>query len=521
MNPLMSSIRRRPASAVPAVRTSLRSLPFAAVLALAAGCAITEPKTRPELAMAAGWTEAAPAAATLPASGWWRDFGSPSLQQLVDAALGANADIRIAAERVRQAEIQLRAAGASLLPLATAGGDTDWRRADAGSGSRAVESESTGASLAISYEVDLWGRLGAGVEGADAFLAASRYDFETVRLTLVSGVATTYFQLLATRARLDIARENLAIAERVFDIAEARYRNGAASALDVSRQRSTVLAQRAAILPLETAERQTLAALAVLLGRPPQGFALAGEALGALAIPAVAPGLPAELLVRRPDLASAEARLAAGDADVAAARAALLPSIQLSGSAGLASTALLSLANPGNSVALTASLAQTLFDGGRLRGEIETARSRRRELVETYRNAVHVALQEVEDALGNAERDRRQEEVQLLIRDEAQRSLRLAELRYREGADDLLAVLDAQRTLFQAQDQLAQFRLARLAGAVDLFKALGGGWERVAEPGGETPATDTTNTRSETPSAPAAPASASAAPAASAALDRA
>ncbi len=517
MIPLMLSIRH-PASAVPAAKSSLRSLPFAAALVLIAGCAITEPATRPELAVPAGWTEAAPAAAALPGSGWWRDFGSPSLQELVDAALAANPDIRIATERVRQAEIQLRAAGASLLPLATAGGDTAWRRSDAGSGSRTIESESTGASLEISYEVDLWGRLAAGVSGADAFLAASRYDFETVRLTLVSGVANTYFQLLAARARLDIARENLAIAERVFGVAEARYRNGAASALDVSRQRSIVLAQRAAILPLETAERQTLAALAVLLGRPPQGFTLAGETLGALAIPAVAPGLPADLLVRRPDLASAEARLAAADADVTAARAALLPSIQLSGSAGLASTALLSLANPGNSVALTASLAQTLFDGGRLRGEVETARSRRRELVETYRNAVHVALQEVENALGNAERDRRQEDVQLLVRDEAQRSLRLAELRYREGADDLLTVLDAQRTLFQAQDQLAQFRLARLAGAVNLFKVLGGGWEQVAVPEGQTPAADTTSTRPGTPSAPNA--AAPAASAASAASDR-
>jgi NodT family efflux transporter outer membrane factor (OMF) lipoprotein len=245
-----------------------------------------------------------------------------------------------------------------------------------------------------------------------------------------------------------------------------------------------VLAQRAALLPLETQARQTAAALAVLLGRTPQGFApdAAGvaETLGELAIPEVAPGLPAELLARRPDLASAEAQLAAADANVAAARAALLPGIQLSGSAGLASTALLSLANPANSLGLTAALAQTLFDGGRLRGQVETARSRRRELVETYRRAVYDALREVEEALGNTDRNRRQEETQLLIRDEALRGLRLAELRYREGADELLAVLDAQRTLFQAQDQLVQFRLARLSGAVDLFKALGGGW---ADPG--------------------------------------
>ncbi len=473
-----------PSSSFPAPRGSSsqaglrqrRTLLLAAVALLVTGCAITEPATQPGLTMPPGWSEPVPAVAMQPGAGWWRSFSSRQLESLIDEALAGSPDFRIAAERVRQAEIQLRTAGASLLPFARVGGDTDWRRTDPARG-RAIDSESSGASLAISYEVDLWGRLAAGVAGAGASLAATRHDFEAVRLTLVAGVANTYFQLLTTRTRLDIARDNLAIAERVFNIVEARYRNGAASALDVSRQRGTVLAQRAALLPLENQERQTLTALAVLLGRVPQDFGVNGETLAALAIPEVAPGLPADLLVRRPDLASAEAQLAGADADVAAARAALLPSVQLSGSAGLASTALLSLANPSNSVALTARLAQPLFDGGRLRGDVEAARSRRREFVENYRAAIFTALKEVEDALGNVDRNRRQEDTQQLIRDEAARALRLAELRYREGADDLLAVLDAQRTLFQAQDQLAQLRFARLSAALDLFKALGGGWE--------------------------------------------
>ncbi|WP_036250178.1 TolC family protein, partial [Methylibium sp. T29] len=164
------------------------------------------------------------------------------------------------------------------------------------------------------------------------------------------------------------------------------------------------------------------------------------------------------------------------DADVAAARAALLPSVSLSGSAGLASTALLSLANPSSSLGLSASIVQTLFDGGRLRNQVALGESARRQLVESYRLAIYTALKEVEDALGNAVRNRGQEQAQLAIRDEAQRSLRLAELRYREGADDLTSVLDAQRTLFSSIDQLAQLRLARLTAALDLFKALGGGW---------------------------------------------
>jgi outer membrane protein TolC len=191
----------------------------------------------------------------------------------------------------------------------------------------------------------------------------------------------------------------------------------------------------------------------------------------------VSAGLPSQLLTRRPDLASAEAQLAAADADVAAARAALLPSIQLSGSAGVATAALLSLSNPAASIGLSASIVQTLFDGGRLRGQVQLSESQRRVLVETYRQAVYTALKEVNDALGNAERNRKQEELQTAIRDENERSLRLAATRYREGADDLLTVLDAQRSLFSAQDQLAQLRLARLTSALDVFKALGGGWE--------------------------------------------
>lgn len=478
----MKAAMHLPASRLPAPRLSLA----AAIALIVGGCAITEPTTRPDMALPAAWTEATQAAAVQPGALWWRDFASPPLEALIDEALAGNPDFRVAIERVRQAEIALRAAGASLLPSASAGGNSGWRRSEAGDGSRAVDSESTGASLSVSYEVDLWGRLAAGVLGAEASLAASRHDLDTARLTLLSGVANTWFQLLSARERIDIAQDNLAIAERVYAIAEARYRNGAASALDVSRQRSTVLAQRAALLPLETQERQIRSALALLVGRTPQDFAPplapdggpAGDTLASLALPAVAPGLPSDLLTRRPDLASAEAQLAAADADVAAARAALLPRIELSGSAGLASSALLSLANPASTLGLTAGLAQTLFDGGRLRGQVDTARSRRQQLVESYRAAIHNALKEVEDALGNTDRDRRQEAAQLQIRGEARRALRLAELRYREGADDLLAVLDAQRTLFQAQDQLALIRLARLTGTVDLYKALGGGWER-------------------------------------------
>jgi outer membrane protein TolC len=197
-----------------------------------------------------------------------------------------------------------------------------------------------------------------------------------------------------------------------------------------------------------------------------------------LAVPAIDPGLPATLLVRRPDLASAEAQLGAANADVAAARAAMLPSITLTGTAGLASTALTSLASGGATAAIgiAASLLQPIFDGGRLRGQKAIADSRERELVETYRKAILSAFVDVEQALAGTSRLGQQEQLQDEVQVRARESLRLAEIRYRAGADDLLTVLDAQRTLFAAQDQHAQIQLSRQEAAVSLYKALGGGW---------------------------------------------
>lgn len=454
-------------------RTALAAL-FALV---AAGCAA--PPVEPPRAEPVVPTQFAEAPAGLDAlqPDWWNSFAAPELAALVEQTLAGSTDLAIAAERVRQAELAARNAGASLFPSLSGGASTADRYTDP-PGASGSSARSSGVSLSASYEIDLWGRLAANVDSAQAALTGSRYDLQTVRLSVSSAVANAYFQVLALRVRLAIAQENLAIAERVFRIVQARYDNGAASALDLSRQRTTVLSQRATIEPLQVQQRQALTALALLLGRAPQGFTVAGMPLDALAVPAVAPGLPSDLLLRRPDLASAEAALQAADANVAAARAALLPSIELSGSTGLASSALLSLANPSFSVGLTASVAQTLFDGGRLRNQVLLSESQRRVLVESYRASIHSALKEVEDSLSNIARNRSQEQSQLAIRDEAQRSLRLAELRYREGVEDLLSTLDAQRTLFSAQDSLAQQRLARLTSAVDLYKALGGGWVR-------------------------------------------
>jgi NodT family efflux transporter outer membrane factor (OMF) lipoprotein len=455
-----------------------RLLP-ALLLALTTGCALTEPIIRPEQPLPAQWVEAARATEpTAPLHDtWWQDFGSAQLDAFVTEALATAPDLRIQAERVIQAELALRQAGASLLPSLNLSGGSSTRNVDSN------ESSSTGIDLGASYEIDLWGRIAAGVDASRAGLVATRFDYDAARLSISASVATTWFQVLALQERLDIARQNLATAERVLRVVQARYDNGAASALDLSQQRATVLNQRKVIEPLEVQLRQTRSALAILLGRNPQaeltpGAAGGNERLDTLQVPMVGAGLPSELLLRRPDLAASEARLAAAAANIAAARAALLPGISLSAGAGVGSAALLSLADTTRTLSISASVLQKIFDGGRLRADVDIQRSRQRELVESHRRAILAALKEVEDALADGTRDANQEAAEREILAEAERSLRLAELRYREGADGLLTVLLAQRTLFSSQEQLAQLRLARLTAAVNLYKALGGGWVR-------------------------------------------
>jgi NodT family efflux transporter outer membrane factor (OMF) lipoprotein len=451
---------------------------LAAVLAVfTAGCAVTSPPLPRGIDMPAAWNEPAPADLQPLASDWWRAFNAAELSDLVAQSLAGNPDLAIAAERIRQAEALLQIAGASLFPTL----DLDAGTAQVGSrprGGPTATAKSTDVALSASYELDLWGKNASIQRSADESLQATRFDYETARLTLVASVATTYFDVLTFRDRLAIARETLAIAERILGVVTSRAKYGAASQLDLSRQQTAVLQARAIIPPLELAERQTLNALAVLIGRPPEGFDVAGRSVVLLPVPGVEPALPADVLVRRPDIAAAEAQLAAANADVAAARAALLPSIRLTGSAGYASDALLSIgSSPTFIYSIAASLLQPIFDGGRLRGQVDFTKSRERELVEAYRRAILAALTDVENSLVAANRTAAQEALQLQVRDEAQRTLRLAEVRYREGVDDLLVVLDAQRTLFQSQDLLAQTRLARLAASVALFRALGGGWE--------------------------------------------
>ncbi|MGO1462895.1 MAG: efflux transporter outer membrane subunit [Oleiphilaceae bacterium] len=459
-------------------QTVFRALLLAMTVGALAGCATTSPIDRPELAMGQTWN--APEVATEntvpPDSLWWQAFGSAELDRLIRQAFDQSPDLAAMAERVFQAEQQARIAGSSLLPSLNLSGGTGARVTDGDDSSR--RSESTSATLNASYELDVWGNLAASREEAEASFRATAFDYDTVRLTLASSVATSWFQLLAQEEQLRVARENLGIAERTEQIVDARYRNGAASRAELLRQQTEVLNQRASLVPLQLQYRQTRSALAVLVGASPLGFNTdtTGKTLLAIMLPSADVGVPSDLLTRRPDLAREEARLQAADANVEQARTAFLPSVSLGLSAGASNADLLTLANPVETAGWTLSLVQTLFDGGRLDAQQAISESQRLELVENYRSAILTALQETDDALDRVQTSQHREELQQTVNERAARTLELTELRYREGSDELLTLLDAQRTLFQTRDQLVQLRLARLVATVDLYKALGGGW---------------------------------------------
>ncbi len=455
----------------------VRRAALAVLLPVLAACAEmgdgAPPALSPDVVPAAWAAPGAQRPGLWPRPGWWRGFSSRELDRLIAAARTANPDLAAAAARVVQAEARMRIAGAPLLPLVNASASAD--RFGRVSGSKAASD--LGLSVGASYEVDFWGRNAAGLAAARAALAASRFDRETVALTITAATAQGYFRILSLRERTEIARLNLANAERVLDLVEARARSGAVSPLDVARQRAQVAGQRAAIPGLENQEFAARVSLAVLLGRAPGALAITARDLGRIGAPAVAPGQPSALLARRPDIRRAEADLAAASADIAAARAAFYPDIRLTGSLSSGGNAVNALFQGTNiAYAVGASLLQTIFDAGEREGGLDLAEARKVELVHAYRAAVLAAISDVEGALSDLDALAREEALRGREAAEAKTAFDLAEARYRSGAEDLLSVLDAQRTLFAAQDRLAQVRFERLSALVTLYRTLGGGW---------------------------------------------
>jgi len=449
-------------------------LPLALVLSVAlAGCATrAERYQRPAVDTPARWSGST-ATDTWPDRNWWSVFGSPELDALIVEVQAANHDIRAAAARVEQARANAGIAAAGLYPLLTLGLDAQRSRDP---GKRAASSYALAPQA--SYEIDLWGRRHDAARAGDAALLASGFDRETVRLGLTADLANTYFQLLSLNDRLRVAEENLTVAKRLLDLLTVQQQAGRASTLELERQRSLVASTESAIPPLRQQRVVTRDTLAVLLGRPlnktpdPQG------SLRGLTPPAARGGVPAQLVERRPDIRRAEADLMAANANVGAARGAVLPNLTLVAHGGTQAGTAAALFGSGTGFyAFAAALVGTIFDGGERRARVDLAQAQRQERVELYLQTVVSSFRDIEDALAGIEQFATQEGQLVAAAKSAREAFRIVELRYRTGADSYLNVLDAQRALLAAESAVDQARLARFTAVTGLYRALGGGWD--------------------------------------------
>jgi NodT family efflux transporter outer membrane factor (OMF) lipoprotein len=429
-------------------------------------------------AQAAGST-----AAKWPSADWYRGFGSTELDGLIDQAVSNNFDLQAAHWRIEQALERAKQAHAGLFPSVDGLGNINYLAGHTRAGG--LHETDWSALLSASYEIDFWGKNRAAADSARDSLVASRADRDTLALTTLAAIANEYFQLLSLRDRLDIARANVDAARNLSEIVSARHRAGLASPSEVAAQRAALAASQLQIPELERFEEESINALASFMGRQPEGFSVQGVSMDSLQEPAVAPGLPAELLRRRPDIFVAEANLAAASADTVVARAALYPSLSLTLQGGVANpavnAAVNSLAGVGPSLNLGAGLTQPLFDAGKLRSQSREVQAREQEAVTSYKAALLAALVDVENSLGALRHLDEAREAQTANLQESTRSFEGAQARYQHGNGDFLSVLEAQRVLFSARDQYSQYRLARLQAVIALCKALGGGWQTEGE----------------------------------------
>jgi len=413
-----------------------------------------------------------------PDARWWERFGDEELTSLVRRAQSDNRDISAAAARVLQARAQTTIQRSPLFPQVGA----DMGHINNGcKGDSCLfynETPDYGLTVSTSYQLDFWGLARDNLRAANDQLKATRFSQQSVALTVTANVVNKYLSVLAVRGRMAILNEDIDAINRITELIQLKVKAGAASNLDLAREHAQMEDVHAQLQRLQIQEKQTLYSLAVLLGGTPEGFDVKGQNLLNVLAPAVGPGLPADLLLRRPDVASAEARLASAHASIDAARAAFFPQISLTGEGGVVSAAVGSLLHRASfGYEYGVDLLQTVFDGGKLIGQKRLAEGNEKELVATYQGSVLNAYADVESALVEVANTRKAEEHLRSEVDAASEAFEISQLQYRQGAADLLTVLQAQQTLFSAEDLLAQTALATRQAAVHLYEALGGGWE--------------------------------------------
>lgn len=455
-------------------RFSLYLLIGAAVLV--AGCAVQPVPDDAQLTLPEQWhrlplqQERAGAALS---KDWWAQFGSQELRAVVEQALANNQDVAVSLARLEQAWAMARMVGASRGPEVSM--DLNASRQGRLGGSPDTAGSKVALGLTASYEVDLWGRLSAERESAVFHAVASEWDAQTVALTVSAETAAAWIRMNGLRQRLAIAESDLASAQRLSTLVRTRVQAGSESPLALAQQETLVAKQGASIALLRQQTAQAQALLALWLGQATKPDSIVRD-LADLHTPALDAGLPSELLVRRPDIQAAEARLRAGDGDVAAARAAMFPSLKLSATIGGADGQLSQVLD--NPVYLLAGgLLAPIFNAGRLAAGHEAAIAQRRALLAQYRQAILQGFADVQMSLDAVVGTQQQWDAQKEVLRQADRAFSLSQTRYREGGESVLSLLDTQRSLYAAQDAAVQRQADRLLAAVGLYRALGGAWQ--------------------------------------------
>lgn len=457
-----------------------------------AGCAQTPHYERPPMdipaaykeqaaAQAQGiWKPAQPQAAQALPEAWWTVYGDAVLDRLQQQADAHSPTLAQSAARLRAAQAAVASSGAAALPTVGANASSSRARSgtqltDGSSTARISTSHSLG--LSASWELDLWGRVSAGVSAAQASAQASADDLAAARLSLQAAVAQTYFSLRTAEAQAALLAETLKAYSKSWELTRNRQAAGVASSADVAQAEAQYKSTQVQLLEAQTTRTQLEHALAALLGQAPAAFVL--EPTAVLPAPADVPqALPSDLLQRRPDIAAAERRVAAANAQIGVARAAYFPTLTLSAAGGYRGAPLADLFSAPNLFwSLGPALAASISDGGARSAAVETARANHAQVTAAYRQTVLIALQEVEDNLTAAAALAQEEQLQREATAAAQRALDVVENQYRAGTVGYLNVLAAQTTVLSSQRSLIDVKSRRLTAVNALLKNVAGRWE--------------------------------------------
>jgi multidrug efflux system outer membrane protein len=455
-----------------------------AVLVLEAGCMMGPKYKRPTVDVPQEYRAPAPQeavqASSLGNEQWWQVYQDPVLTQLIHTAIAQNYDVRIAAARVLEAQAQVGITRANQLPSASVGANVfSQQNAKVTNLFPAYQVNGGELNLSVIWNLDFWGKYRRQTEAARAQLLATEWGQRVVMSSLVANVATAYFQLRALDSQLEISQRTLASRQQSLHLIQVLDRNGSASGLDLSQAEQLVYTASETIPDLERQIQQQENVLSVLLGENPQSIPR-GRALTEQAVPQNVPsGLPSELLQRRPDVLQAEQNMVAANAQIGVARASFFPSLSLTGLGGLESNALHHfISQPSETWSGAFSVSQPVFQGGALRSQLRLARANWQETVLSYQQTVQNALEQVSNSLVASQKDREFREQQELLTQAAEQADQLSEVLYKNGGASYLQVLTSETNYFSAELNLVQAQLNERLALVQLYQALGGGWQQ-------------------------------------------